>query len=140
MLCQSEPHSILSGSLLPQSTDIFVRSHLHGIEPVDSGIIVEKVVVMGGLRHKIPCSRIVIQLHQFFRTEIFRLPECTDILVSESGRMAVGPDVIIVLRASLNIHVPRVPVSEHRYTLRPPVAPDSKLRVPEPFGTLKLSE
>ncbi len=44
------------------------------------------------------------------------------------------PQMVFILRRPLNVHIPGIPVPEHGYALRSPVAPDAELRVTEPFG------
>ena len=91
------------------------------------------MVVVRRLGHQVPGAGPVIFFDQPVRIELLRLPQGADVLVAEFRRMAVMPDVILILGCSLDIHVPGVPVAEHRDALRSPVAPDAELGVPEPF-------
>ena len=50
--------------------------------------------------------------------------------------MAVGRQMMLVLRIALDVHVPRIPVALLGNTLRRPMRPDAELRVAEPIGTL----
>jgi len=50
--------------------------------------------------------------------------------------MAESLQVILVLRAALNVDVARVPVAILGGRLRSPMRPNAKLGVPEPFGNL----
>src|SRR5271156_2675062 len=42
--------------------------------------------------------------------------------------------MILVLRASLDIHIPRVPVTIFHAGLRPPMRPDTELCIAKPVG------
>ena len=95
------------------------------------------MVVVHGLGHEIPCACLFITLHQLPGVKMFRFPEPDDILISHPGRMAVCPQMIQILRRTLHIHVPGIPVAVHGHGLRPPVRPDAEFRVPEPLRTGK---
>ena len=133
MFAEPEGHSLRVRRRFPQGENIPVRPHIDAVHPVYLRIIVEKMVMVGRLGHQVSGPRPVIFLDQPLRVELFRLPQGADILVSEAGRMAVVPQVVFVLGRALDIHVPGIPVPEHGHALRPPVAPDSEFRVPEPF-------
>src|ERR1022692_1731643 len=55
-----------------------------------------------------------------------------DVLVSELRRVPVLLDVILILARALYVHIPRVPIALFRDTLRAPMRPYSKLRIPKP--------
>src|SRR6476659_2200401 len=56
-----------------------------------------------------------------------------DFFVSKPRWMAVALYVIFVLRLSLNVHVPRIPIALFGHALRTPMCPDSKLRITKPI-------
>ena len=140
MLCQAKGKSHGIGGILPHAADIFVRTHIHGVEPVQTRSVIEKMVVVHGLCHEISGTGFFVQLHQLFRVEIFRLPKSADILIAKLGRMTVVADVIEILGTSLHIHIAGVPVTAHGHALGPPMAPDTKLGITEPVGALIRSQ
>src|ERR1039457_7113923 len=56
-----------------------------------------------------------------------------DVFIFELRRVTVLLDVILILTRTLYIHVPRIPIALFRYTLRAPMRPYSKLRIPKPL-------
>ena len=140
VFADAERQLILVRRRLPQGQDILVGTHIHAVHAVEFGIIVEEMIMMGCLGHQVPGSCLVILCDQCVRIKLLRLPQGADILVSEFGRMAVVAQMILILRLALDIHVPRIPVAEHRHALRSPVAPDSEFGVPEPFRCGILSQ
>ena len=136
MLGQAKGHVVLIRSRFPQSADVLLGTDLHGIEAVDFRIVVEEVVVVHSLGHKVTGASAVIQIHQFFGLEIFRFPQLADVLIAKLGRMAVMADMIQVLGAALDVHVPGIPVTEHGYALGAPVAPNAKFHIAEPIRAL----
>jgi hypothetical protein len=67
-------------------------------------------------------------------------PQAANILVPELGGMSIMTDMVEILGMSLNIHVPRIPVSVHQHALRPPMRPDAEFGVTEPVRTLVLTQ
>ena len=136
MLRQAEGKAVLVGGGFPQAADILVRANLHGVEAVELGRIVEEVVVVHRLAHKIPCTGFDIEIHQGIGIKVFRFPQRADILIPEFGGVAVVTDMIAVLIGALDVHVAGVPVAVHGNGLRAPVGPDAEFRVAEPVGAL----
>ena len=133
MLGQAEFHALPVRRLFPQGEDVLVRADVHAVHAVDLRVVVEEVVVVGGLGHQVPCAGLPVPLRQAFGIEVLRLPHGADILPADLRRMAVVAQVVFILGRAFDIHVPGVPVPEHRDALRSPVAPDAELGVPEPF-------
>src|SRR5271156_7022502 len=52
------------------------------------------------------------------------------------GRVSIGLEVVLVLRAALDIHIPRVPVAIFDAGLRPPMRPDTEFCIAEPLWDL----
>lgn len=140
MLGQTKGHIVLISSSLPKSADIFARTHFHRVERVNLRIIVEEVVMVHSLGHKIPGACTIVQVHQLIGIEILCFPKSADILISKLGRMAIMAHMVQVLRRTLNIHIPSIPVTEHGHTLRTPMAPDAKLHITEPLRALICSQ
>ena len=90
MLRHAEGHIVLLRSLLPESADVLVRTHVHGIEAVVLRLKVKEMVVVGCLSHEESCACFVIALHKAFRVEVLGFPQSADVLVAKLGRMAVG--------------------------------------------------
>ena len=129
----AEGQVVLVRRSLPQGQDILPRSNVHTVHAVDFGVIVKEMVMMHCLGHQVPGPGLVVFCHQCVRIKLLRLPQGADILIPEFGRMPVMPQVVFILRLSLDIHIPGIPVPEHRYALGTPVAPDSEFGIPEPF-------
>src|ERR1039458_4439597 len=64
------------------------------------------------------------------------LPQRAYVLVSELRWMPVFFDVILVLRRTLDVHIPRVPVALFWDTLGTPMCPDPELGIPKPIRAL----
>ena len=125
---------------LPQAHDVLLGSYPHGVPGIVGRVPVVKVVVMHRLSAEIPGPGIDIELHQPFGVEPLGFPELDYVLPAVLGGVPVDPPVMGVLVGSLSVHVPCVPVAEHRYRLWPPVRPDPELGVPEPIWTLILAQ
>ena len=91
MLRHAEGHIVLLRSLLPESADVLVGAHIHGIEVIVLRLKVKEMVVVGCLSHEESCACFVIALHKTFGVKVFGLPQSTDVLVAKLGRVAVSP-------------------------------------------------
>jgi hypothetical protein len=94
------------------------------------------MIMVHSLGNEIPGSRLVVEIHKSVGLKLFSLPETDQILVAEPGRMPVMTQMVKVLIASFQIHVPGIPIPVHGDALRPPVAPKTQLRVPKPIRAL----
>ena len=64
MLGDSEGQTICLRCLLPEADHILVRTHLHGVPPVELGIPEEEVVVVGPHADEILCARLFVESHE----------------------------------------------------------------------------
>ena len=140
VLCQAKGHVVLIRGGFPQGADILAGADVHGVEGVDFRIVVEEVVMMHGLGHKVAGAGPVVQIHQLVGVEVLGLPQGADVLVAELGRVPVVAHVVQVLGAALDVHVAGVPIAEHGHALGAPVAPDAELHIPEPLRALVRPE
>ena len=128
VLGDAESQAQLLGGLLPVADDVTVRSHLHGVPFVVRGVPEVEVVVMNAHAHEVAGAGLLVHGHQPVRVPFLGLPERDDVLVTELRGMAIMFQVVLVLRMTLLIELPGVPVAEHGHGLRPPVGPDPQLR------------
>ena len=129
MLGEAEGQAALVRRRFPHAADVLVGADFHGVEAVELGGIVKKVIVMHGLSHKVPRARLDIKVHQRVGVEFLRFPEGAEVLIAEFGGVAVVPEVVKVLGGTLDVHIPGVPVAEHGDGLGAPVGPDAELGV-----------
>ncbi len=140
MLGDAESQAQLLRGLLPVADDVTVRSHLHGVPFVVSGVPEVEVVMMDAHAHEVARAGLLVHGHQAIGVPFLGLPERDDILVTQLRGMTVMLEVILVLRMSLDVEMPGVPVAEHGHGLRPPVSPDAQFRVTKPVRILILLE
>ena len=137
MLADPEPEALLSSSLLPHTHNVFFRPGRHG---VPSGLILRvpeiEVVMVNAHAHKVFGPGLFVDRDEMVRIELVGRPHPADFFVPDLGRMAESFEVALILRASFNVHVARVPVAVLSRRLRPPMRPDAELGVFEPFGDL----
>src|ERR1019366_7297237 len=90
--------------------------------------------------HEVFGAGLLIKLDEVIGVELASVPGEGDVLEAEFGRVAVGLDVIFVLRAVLHIHVARIPIAKFGGGLRPPMGPHAEFVVAEPLGNAVLPE
>src|ERR1700722_750714 len=64
------------------------------------------------------------------------LEQRDQVFVADFGRVSISLEVVLVLRAALDIHIPRIPVAIFDAGLRPPMRPDTEFCIAEPFRDL----
>ena len=69
--------------LLPQTANILMGANLHRIHPIQFGSVIEKMVMVHGLRHKVFCARFHIKGHQRIRIKALRFPQRADVLIAK---------------------------------------------------------
>ena len=119
-----------------RADDVLLRPDLHRVPVVEARVVVVEVVVVVGQRGEILCAGGDVQVHQLFRLPVLRLPQVVDLHPAHFGRMAVGVQMMLVLRLALQVHAAGVPVTLLRDALRGPVVPYAEFCVAEPIGRL----
>ena len=140
VLADAKGHAEFIRRSLPQGQNILLGAHVLAVHPVQLGIVVEEVIVMGALAHEITGTGIVVFFHQPFGVKLFRFPQGTDVFIAEFGRMAIVAHMVFILLGALDVHVPGIPVAKHGDALGAPVAPDAEFGIPEPFGSRILAQ
>ena len=137
VLAYREPQPLLARGLFPQTHDVLLRSHGDGV-PLRLVLRVPKieVVVVDAHSHEVFRARLLVELHQVIGIELVGRPHLADVFVAELRGMAKARDVILILRAALNVDVARIPVAILRDRLRSPMRPDAKLGIAEPLRNL----
>jgi hypothetical protein len=135
VFAHGELQPVLERGLVPQTDHILLRSG-GGRVPARLvfGVPQVEVVVVHAHAHEVFGAGLLVELHQVAGIELVALPQPADVLVAEFGGVAVGRNVVLVLRAVLYVDVAGVPVAELRGRLRPPVCPHAELGVAEPLG------
>jgi hypothetical protein len=135
MLGDAEGQPRRPGRLLPLAHDVAVRAHLHGVPAMVLRVPQVEVVVVDTHADEIARARLLVEGHQPGGIPLLGLPQRDDVLPPALRGMAVPLEMVLVLLVPLPVHVPRVPVPEHRDRLRTPVRPEAELGVAEPLGT-----
>ena len=136
MITHAKSQSVRSRRLRPSAHDVPLGTYINGIPRLVFGIPAIEIVVVVGQRDHIPGPSLLVKLNERLRIPSRCLPQMTNILVAEDRGVAIMLDVILVIRIALPVHTTRIPVPLLRHTLRIPMSPDSKLRIPKPLGTL----
>ena len=92
--------------------------------------------------HEVAGARGLVEGHEPVGVKLLRFPERDDVLVAKLGRVAVGFYVIVILStfSALLIHLPCIPVADHRHALGTPVRPDTELGIAKPLRALVVDE
>jgi hypothetical protein len=93
-----EAQAVLAGELAVDADDVLLRADLDGVPVVETGVVGVEVVVVVGERGEVLCAGGDVEIHQLFGLPVLGLPEVVDLHEAELGGMAVGGDVVVVLR------------------------------------------
>src|ERR1035437_9798512 len=141
MLADGELQAVFPGSGGEQSDDILLRAGGDGIPAgLVLGVPQVEVVVVHSHRHEVFGAGLLIKLDEVIGVELAPVPGEADVLEADLGGVAVGLDVILVLRAVLHVHVARIPISVLGGGLRSPMGPHAEFVVAEPLGNAVLLE
>src|SRR5581483_7519029 len=111
VITDAETQSIRARDLGPCAHDVALRSNVHAVPRLMLRIPAIEIVVMRRQRDEIFGTGTLVQVYQVLRIPLLRFPEMTDVLVSELRWMAIILYVMLILRLSLDVHVPRIPVT-----------------------------
>src|ERR1035437_6032679 len=141
MFADGELQPVFSGSGGKQADDVLLRSGGHGIPArLVLGVPQVEVIVVHSHGHEVFGAGLFIKLDQVIGVELAAVPGQADVLEADLGGVAVGLDVILVLRAVLHVHVTRVPIAEFGGGLRSPMGPHAEFVIAEPLGNAVLFE
>ena len=124
---------MLARGLFPSADDVHLGADAHGVPRLIIRIQAVEVVVMHAHGHEISRAHFDIQIHQLIGLPSVNHPVMADVLVAVFRRMAEVVEVVIILRASLQIHAARIPIALLGHGLRVPVRPRAELGVAPPF-------
>ena len=133
MFGNPEVQAIFQRRLLPFADHVAVRSHVEGVPAVQLGMPQEKIVMVGAHADKIFGARLLVEFHKALGLPFFGLPQRNDVFVTVRGGMTKAGQMVAIIVRTLLVHFTRIPVPFHGDGLRPPVRPDAKLGVAEPF-------
>src|SRR6185312_2270920 len=140
MLRNAEFKSFIASGVAPEPDDILPGTHVRRVPLLVFRIPHVEVVMVHSHAYEILRAGFFIEFNEFLRFETFGFPMRDRVFIAEFRRMTVGFDVLVVLRASLHVHVPRIPIAVFNRGLRSPVRPNTELRVMEPFGNFVLTQ
>ena len=112
--------------------DVPVRAHFRRVPVGQLAPVVLESVVMLRHRHDVIRPRFPEQLHPRLRIERFHLELRNKILEPEILRLPVMLAVVLILRRTLDVHVPRVPIMIRRNRKHAPVQEDTQPFLPIP--------
>ena len=93
-----------------------------------------KAVMMLRHRHHISGTGPAEKIHPFCRVKFFGFKHRNKVLIAKFLLRAVNRPVMLIFRASLNIHIAGIPLtSKRRDTIDAPVNKNTEFRFPEPF-------
>ena len=130
----SEPEPLRAGNFFPGADDILSRSDIDAIPRLVFRVPAIEVSMVIGECDEIFGPGPGVEPNQFRGVPVLRPPDMTDVFVPELRRVAVGFDVVVVLRTALNVHASGIPIALLGNTLRAPMSPDAELRIAEPIG------
>src|ERR1035441_10173277 len=141
MLADSELQPVFPGSGGEQADDVLLGAGSDGVPArLVLGVPQVEVIVVHSHGHEVLGAGLFIKLDQVIGVEVAAVPGVADILEAELGGVAVSLDVILVLRAVLDVHVAGIPIAVLGGGLRSPMGPHAELVVAEPLGNLVLLE
>ena len=123
------------------SRGVTARAHFGGVPMADITFIHLKPIVMLGNGDHVFCSRFTEQIRPGGGIKALRFEQGNEIPVPDFFMGTVGFDMMPILLAALDIHVPGIPfVAERGHGIYTPVDEDAELGILIPLRYLKMGE
>src|SRR5450755_253993 len=138
VLTHAELQSLAHGGFAEHTDHVLTRPHIHRIPAGMLGIPEVEIVVMDTHADEVLRASLLVELNEVIGVELVAFPGRDNVLKTEFTGVTVGGNVVLVLLATLHVHVAGIPVAGFGSGLRTPMGPNAKLRIAEPLGNLIL--
>ena len=130
----ADGHARFFGFLQQIAQHVPMGAHFEGVPAGQLRAVHLKAVVMFGHRNDVLRPGLLEQLHPFRRVKLFHGQLRNEALVTMFPMVAVMLQMVFVLRAALNVHIPGIPVMIGRNGKRAPVQKNAQPFFPIPRG------